>query len=123
MKYLFYLLIFFTVFTVLTRADYLNTKDDNHCAVNVQPYQNHTGLCWHDQNRDHDDCQQSVYYKHLIDGYYYDADLGACLLKNDLSITSLTQDQWDYMLSILAHVMGFTMLFLVNFLSVLIVRK
>jgi hypothetical protein len=109
--------------TIITKADYLNTKDNNHCAINVQPYQNHTGLCWHDQNTDRDDCNRRVYYKHLIDGYYYDSDNDACLLKNDLSITSLTQNQWDYMLSILAHVMGFTTLFLVDFLSVLIVRK
>ena len=118
-----HLLILIIALVTLANADYLNTKDNNHCAINVQPYQDHTGLCWHDQNTDHDDCNRRVYYKHLIDGYEYNADDDTCLLKNDLKITSLTQEEWDYMLAVLAHVMGFTMLFLVDFLSVLIARK
>jgi len=104
-------------------ADYLNTRDKNHCIIDLEPYQNHTGYCYHDQRQDRDECDRRLKMKDLIDGYYYDSDDKSCLLKNDLKITGLTQNQWDYLLAVLAHVMGFTMLFLIDYLAVLVVRK
>ncbi len=116
-----FLIIFFAIFTSDIKADYLNTKTSNQCVYDVTPYQNETGLCYTKRSNDQSYCSTSLRFKHLIDGYeLINSD---CLLKNDLKITGLTQNQWDYLLAVLAHIMGFTMLFLINFLSTSIARR
>ena len=115
------ILIILTLISIAS-ADYLNTKTSNQCVYNVRPYQDHTGWCYTKRSNDHDYCNRHLKMKDLIDGYYLNDD-GDCVEKNDLRTTGLTQNEWDYNLSLLAHVMGFTMLFLINFLSVLVVRK
>ena len=106
----------------VTSADYLNTKSNNICVYDVQPYQGHKGWCYTKRSNDNQRCDSRLKMNQLIDGYYLNDD-GDCVMKNDLRTTGLTQNEWDYNLSLLAHVMGFTMLFLINFLSVLVVRK
>ncbi len=116
-------LVTLLLLTLFTSADYLNTKTLNTCIYDVEPYQNNTGLCYTNRSDNTNNCDKKLTYSDLIDGYYYDTDTNNCLLKNDLKTTGLTQNQWDSMLAILAHVLGFTMLFLINFLSVLVARK
>ena len=117
MKYLMLLLSF----TFFLSADYLNTKDKNHCAYDVEPNQNKKGLCYTDRNSNRDECNKKLTYDDLIDGYNL-VD-GKCVLKNDLEVTGLTQYQWNTMMMILSNIVGFTMLFLVSFLATLIARK
>jgi len=110
----------FVVFTS-ANADYLNTRDNNHCIIDLEPNQDNKGWCYHDQNQDRDECDRRLSYDDLIAGYVYEDD--ECNLKKDLKTTGLTQMQWNDLMSILAHALGFTMLFLVNFLSVLVARR
>ena len=117
MKYLMLLLSF----TFFLSADYLNTRDSNHCAYDVEPKQDSKGLCYTDRNDGTDECDRRLTYDDLIDGYNL-VD-GKCVLKNDLKITGLTQYQWNTMMMILSNIVGFTMLFLVSFLATLIARK
>ncbi len=116
MKYLISIL----AFTLFLNADYLYTKN-NHCVIDLVPYPDNSGLCWHDQHNNNDYCKEKAKYSDFKDGYSY-ID-GSCQYKNDLSVTGLTQSEWDYMLAFLANLVGFTMLFMVTFLSVLIARK
>ncbi len=110
-----------SVFTLFLNADYLALKDNNHCAADLVPNQDNSGWCYHDMNDDRDECHKYYKMKDFIDGYVFTD--GKCVMKNDLRITGLTQDEWRYFMAVLAHVLGFTMLFLVSFLSVLTVRK
>jgi len=112
MKFLF----IFISFCSFVSADYLNTKTSNQCIYDVTPYQNNTGLCYTKRSNDQNYCNKNLKYKHLINGYEFKNN--ECLLKNDLKITGLSQNQWDYLLAVLAHVMGLTMLFLTNFLAI-----
>ena len=111
--------IFVLVVTV-TNADYLNTKTSNQCIYNVQPYQGHKGLCYTKRSNNQNICSSKLRYKHLIDGYEYVNN--GCYLKNDLELTGLTQNQWDYIMAILANIIGFTMFFLINYLSINVAR-
>ena len=113
-------LISIFAFTLLLNADYLHT-DNNHCVINLAPYSDNRGLCWHDQHDNNDYCDTKAKYKDFEDGFSYEDNL--CLYRNDLSVTGLTQSEWDYMLAFVANLLGFTMLFMVSFLSVLIARK
>lgn len=115
------LIIFAFVTVQFLNADYLHLKD-NHCIADLTPYQNHSGWCWRDISDNNSSyCSRRAKIDDFIDGYFLDS--GNCILKNDLRITGLTQNQWDYLLAVLANVMGFTMLFLISFLSILVARK
>ena len=116
---LIYMFVFVLVVTV-TNADYLNTKSSNQCVYNVQPYQNEKGLCYTKRSNDQNICSTSLRYKHLINGYEYKNS--GCYLKNDLELTGLTQSEWDYLLAVLANIIGFTMFFIINFLAVNVAR-
>jgi len=119
MKYLFVLFLLFSS----ANADYLYTKYSNRCVYDLTPYQDNTGWCFIYSDTNNSSCNSRADLDDFIDGYFYKVDTDECLLKNDLKITNLTQNQWDYLLSVLAHVLGFTMLFLINFLAILVVRK
>lgn len=117
MKKLF--LFFFLV--VSLNADYLALRDSNHCVIDLTPNQNSKGWCYLDLNTNQNKCDSFSSVDDYIDGYFLDQ--GNCVLKNDLKITGLTQNQFNFMMAVLAHVIGFTMLFLISFLSVLTMRK
>jgi len=102
-----------------SHADYLNTNN-NACIHSVQPYQNNTGLCYLNSSDNVSVCDASLSYTVLLNGYEY-IDLG-CYLKNDLELTGLTQNEWNYFLALIAHAFGFTMLLLVNYLAVLVAK-
>lgn len=112
-------LIFF-IFVVSANADYINFQN-NHCVVNLTPNQNSTGYCFLDKHDNINYCDTSLNIDSFENGYTFETN--TCLKSNDLQVTGLTQNQWDFLLAVLANVVGFTMLFLIGFLSVLISRK
>ena len=114
-----YMFVFVLVIT-FSNADYLNTKTTNQCIYNVSPYQNHKGLCYTKRSNNQNFCSTTLSYSKLIDGYEYKNS--GCYLKNDLELTGLTQNQWDYLLAVLANIIGFTMFFLINYLAVNVAR-
>ena len=117
MKYL----LFLSLILASANADYLNTKTTNQCIFNVKPYQNNTGLCYTKRSNNQSFCSSTLRYKYLIDGYEYKNAI--CSLKNDLEITGLSQNEFNYLLAFLAHAMGFTMLILINYTAVLISKN
>lgn len=117
------ILVCFVLLSLNAKADYLYTKYSNRCVYNLTPKQNDKGWCWIYTDNNNSSCNKNAKRSQFIDGYIYDVNDDTCLMKNDLKISGLSQSEWDYLLAILAHVMGFTMLFLINFLSILIVRK
>ena len=110
----------FVLVITFSNADYLNTKTTNQCIYNVSPYQNHKGLCYTKRSNNQNFCSTTLSYSKLIDGYEYKNS--GCYLKNDLELTGLTQNQWDYLLAVLANIIGFTMFFLINYLAVNVAR-
>jgi len=128
MRSLLFFLLFTLIFPLYLSADYLNTKDSNHCAYDVEPNDNAgwdgeaTGLCYTDRNDDRDECDDDLEFDDLIDGYYLNDD-DKCVLKHNLRITGLSQSAWYSMMAILGHVLGFTTFFLISFLSILVARR
>ena len=116
----FVLLVFVSFF--ILKADFLALRDRNHCVYNLEPKQNSSGWCYRDRNRDKDRCDRFAKIDDFIAGYYLD-DNGNCILKKNLKITGLTQNQWDWNMALLGHFTGFTVLFLISFLSLLMMRK
>ena len=116
-----FLLLVFILFSAFSFADYLNTRGRNHCIYNLTPNQDSSGWCYTDRNTGNDRCNRNLKMKDLINGYQLDDD-GNCVLKKNLYITGLTQNQWDYLMAVMAHVVGFTVLFLVLFITVLVAR-
>jgi hypothetical protein len=114
-------IILFFILSLFLNADYLNTRDNNHCIIELEPNQDDKGWCYHDQNQDSDECDRRLEIDDLISGYEYKDD--ECVLKNDLEVTGLTQEQWNSYMAFLAHALGFTMLFLIDFLAVLVARR
>lgn len=119
-KFLLILSLFFFLISYLN-ADYLNTRNRNICIYNLQPFQGSRGICYTNRLDNVNYCRIRTTFDDLIAGYEFVN--GGCYLKNDLQITGLTQNQWDYLLAVLANVLGFTMLFLISYLSVLIAKK
>ena len=117
MKHLF--LIF--AFSLFLNADYLNTKTTNQCVYDVKPYQNHKGWCYTKRSNNQSYCSSTLKIKDLIAGYEYKD--GDCVLKNDLGLTGLSQEDFDYLMALIAHFLGLTTIFLVNFIAVLTVRR
>jgi len=117
MRFLFFLL----VLSVFSSADYLATKDNNHCVINLTPYQDDSGWCFHDQNTNSDKCKRRRTIEDFVAGYYFDGS--DCLLKNDLKVTGLTQNQWSYTMAIIANVIGFVLVFLVGFSAFRVSKK
>ena len=111
-------IFFFLLLTLSLNADYLHITD-NHCVTDLQPYQNNTGLCWNENNQTF--CSTSASYFDFIDGYFYDGT--SCQYSNDLSVTGLTQSEWDYQLVLLANLIGFVIFMVLSNLAVLIARK
>lgn len=114
------LLISLFLFT-FSNADYLNTVDSNSCVYDLAPNQNSTGWCYIKRSDSLTYCDPTLLLSSLLDGYDYIAS--NCVLKNDLKITGLTQNQWNYLLALLAHALGFTMFFLINYIAIFIARK
>jgi len=115
-----YLIILF-LFTFFLSADYLNTRDNNHCAYDVEPKQDSKGLCYTDSNDGTDECDRRLTYDDLIDGY--NLEDGKCVLKHNLKVTGLSQQNWNLYMVFLANGLGFTMIFLISFIAILTVRK
>lgn len=113
-------LIALLLLTLTLQADYLYTGN-NHCINNLVPNEDKTGWCWHDIAEAKDYCDKNELIENFYDGYSY-VD-GQCLYKNDLTLTGLTQNEWNYMIAIMANMIGFTMFFMINFLSIMIARK
>jgi len=100
-------------------ADYLYT-DRNKCVYDLTP-KNNGGWCYTYTQKNKSECNKRAKITQFLDGYNIDS--GSCTLKNDLKITGLTQNQWNVSLALLAHFLGFTQLFLTNFLAVLVSRR
>lgn len=113
-------LLLFCLLSIFSNADYL-LLTNNHCIYDLSPNQNDTGFCFTDHSDDLGYCSTDLTMNSFIDGYEY-ID-GICDLKNDLKITGLTQNQWNYQLALAANFIGFAMLFLIGFLSILVSRK
>jgi len=114
--------LIFVLMIVGVHADYLNTKTKNHCVYSLLPNQNNKGWCYTDRNTGEDECDRRLTIDQLIDGYYLDDD-GNCVLEENLKITGLTKNQWDWLLALMGQLVGFTVLFLVSFLAILSSRK
>jgi hypothetical protein len=119
-RFIFLLLSFF-VYTVVSRADYLNTATSNQCVYNVVPYQDNTGWCYTKREDDRTYCNKNLNLDDLIDGYYLDGE--DCLLKKDLKITGLTENQLNYQMYLMGNFVGFSSLIIMLFLVVLSTRK
>jgi len=115
MKYLISIL----AFTLFLNADYLYVSN-NHCVIDLVT-RDGGGWCFHDLNDNVNVCEKNSDRDDYLDGYSY-VD-GSCQYNNDASVTGLTVSEWNFMIAILANLIGFTMLFMVSFLSVLIARK
>lgn len=113
--------IIYFFLTTFSNADYLNINSKNICVYNVQPFQGSAGICYTKRSDGSNVCDVSLVYDDLIDGYEY-VNSG-CYLTNDLQLTGLTQNQWDYFLAVIAHILGFTFLFLINYIAVLTVKS
>lgn len=102
-------------------SDYLHTTEKNICVYDVNPYTGQNGWCYISRNDGLSYCDKLLNYSDLIDGYEL---VGSnCVMKNDLHLTGLTQNQWNYLLSLLAHFIGFTLLFLTNLTVIYVVKK
>jgi len=117
MRFLFFLL----VLSVFSNADYLAIRNNNHCVIDLAPNQDDIGWCFHDQSEDSDICESNRTIDDFVAGYYYDGS--DCLLKNDLKVTGLTQNQWSYIMAIIANVIGFVFVFLVGFSAFKVSKK
>ncbi len=114
-------LLLILTFTLFSHADYLNTKSNNICIYDLEPYQDNSGWCYTERSDDSDTCDRRLDMDDLIDGYEYKDD--ECNLKNDLKLTGLTQSQWSSFMALLANILGFTMFFLVNYIAVIVAKK
>ena len=114
-------LFLFLFLISMADADFLNTKNANRCAYDLTPYQKHKGWCYVSRHNNQQYCSTTLKTKDFINGYEFVN--GNCVLKNNLKITGLSQDDWDKSMALLAHATGFTLLFLIGFLSVLIAKK
>lgn len=113
-------LIFLSFLLTCLNADYLYTKN-NHCVYDLYPNQSDSGWCYTDRSNGNNYCRRRATIDDFINGYNYVNS--ECLLKNDLKTTGLTQDQWSYIMAILANVFGFIFLFLVGFSSLKVSKK
>ncbi len=108
------------IFLLITTSSFSDSLlySNNHCVYDIEPYHSNTGLCFSDRLDSLRYCDEEITHNDFMDGYsLVDSN---CVVKNDLLLTGLTQNQWDYLLAVLAHILGFTMLFLVNYLSILV---
>lgn len=115
-KILFILLISVTY----SNADYLHTTNNNICVSGVTPYSGNTGWCYVSSVDGLTYCDDTLSLSSLYDGYI--DNNGSCILKNDLAFTGLTQNQFNYLLALLAHALGFTMFLLINYLAIIVAR-
>ena len=112
-------LLFLSFLFVSINADYLKTKNVNRCVYDLRPYQNHKGWCYTKSSNDQDYCSTTMKLKDFISGYDYNASASpTCQKRHNLSVTGLSQSEWDYMLAVLAHVLGFSLLFLTAFVAI-----
>ncbi len=116
MKQFFFLLLL----SLYANADYLYTKT-NKCVYDLAPKQDSKGWCYTKRSNDQRYCNSNAKYSQFMNGYVFQN--GECNLKNDLKITGLTQNEWSYIMAILANVLGFIFLFLVGFSSLRISKK
>jgi len=119
MKFL--LLSFILAFTLKADYLYIGTNICVH-SLNIQDYEG-KGIYCYTKSIDSDikECSVDAKYTDFINGFEYKSD--ACTMKNDLKITGLTQEQWSFNMALLAHFLGFTQLFLINFLVILVARR
>lgn len=114
------LTILLFIFTLTINADYLKISN-NHCITSITPDQNNTGFCYFDIDLNTSYCDSNLKLTDLIDGYFYED--GYCLYNNDLLLTGLSQNQWNYYMAFMANLLGFTMFFLISYLSIMIAKK
>ncbi len=110
-----FVFLFVSLFSFAS-ADYLYTKASNQCVYDLEPNQNSKGWCYTKRSDDSSHCNTKTKITDFISGYEYKNS--ECHLKNDLKITGLSQSEWSYLMAVLAHVLGFTFLFLIGFLSI-----
>jgi len=117
-------ILFILLLTLSLKADSLYTND-LICvhSITIEDYQGIGIYCYDKRTSDGDvrECSSNARYDNFISGYEYKD--GKCQIKNDLKITGLTQNQWSFSMALLAHFLGFTQLFLINFLIILVARR
>ncbi|RRS30984.1 MAG: hypothetical protein P794_05035 [Epsilonproteobacteria bacterium (ex Lamellibrachia satsuma)] len=118
MKYIFSL---FFILLTFSNADYLNTKSNNICVYDLEPYQNNTGWCYVNRADGQSYCDNSLQFTDLYDGYVFIDN--KCVLKNDLRLTGLTENQFNFLFALQGNLIGFSMLIMLLFLAVLTSRK
>lgn len=116
-----FILSVFLLIVTSSSADYLYPSEKNICVSVLSPFQGSTGVCYTVTSTGVITCDKLANYDDFIDGYEYLTP--DCVLKNDLSLTGLTQNQWNYFLAFLAHLIGFTMLFLTNFTILFVMKR
>ncbi len=121
MKQFLFLMFFFFLLTTYSNADYLNTRTSNHCIYSVEPYQDSSGLCYIDRHTGDNVCDKRLSFDDLLDGYEF-VD-GGCYLKKDLEYLQLSENQFNYQMAFIGNLMGFSFMFLILFISVLMGRK
>jgi len=73
-----------------------------------------------DTERTRDECQDLDYE----DGYIYDDNEDTCTkIPTDYDQLGISEETWSFNIALLANLVGFTMYFLVNFLSILVMRR
>ncbi len=115
-SFLFYLLL-----TLSLTADSLH-KNTLICvhSITIEEYEGKGVYCY-TKSSGGSECDLNATYDSFVTGYTYTD--GKCTIKNDLKITGLTQEQWSFSMALLAHFLGFTQLFLINFLVILVARR
>ena len=113
------LVTFFFSITLLN-ADYLYVKNSS-CVYDLEPNQGNSGFCFTYTATGKSRCDKGSELSDFVDGYTNDGK--RCNLKNNLKISGMSQDQWNMSMVLLAHSLGFTQLFLINFLVILIARR
>ena len=113
-------LIFFSIFC---NADYLNNNSDstafNQCVKNLKVVNN--GKIRFKLSSNNSVIREVSTLDMYIDGYVYKNN--QCTIQADYLKLGLTENQWNNQLATLANNLGFTLLFLICFLAVLVMRK
>lgn len=119
------ILLLFIFFTYFLNADYLynnNTCVSSFKSINKnRPNRKQCRIFYSAGGRVN--LRPQCLDLNLINGYTYDANLATCSLDNDWSKVGLSEEDWNFQIAIVANLTGFTIYFLVNFLSILVMRR
>ncbi len=120
MKKLLFTSIF--LFSMISHADYLNTKTNN-CVKDLVPYHaQNKGWCHTNSANGNHFCKKTQKYTDYLNGFYNDKN-GDCIMFEDLQKTGMTFSQFQFQQALLANMYGFFIFFLVGFLFVLQGRR